>query len=99
MASIQGYGGQGGSRRARSLTRTHPAEVSLQDALNAVADPVRRTIIREPADASDGSRACGTFDLPVSRTARSHPLHRAARRGADRTARCRPTTTQSAARR
>jgi DNA-binding transcriptional ArsR family regulator len=71
-AAGPGYGEQGGSQRARSLTHTHPAEVSLQDALNAVADPVRRTIIRELTDASDWSRACGTFDLPVSKATRSH---------------------------
>ncbi|OPG07080.1 helix-turn-helix transcriptional regulator [Microbispora sp. GKU 823] len=58
--------------RARSLVHRHPREVSLQTALDAVADPVRRAIIRELAGQPDWTRACGTFDLPVSKATRSH---------------------------
>ncbi|WP_432927065.1 ArsR/SmtB family transcription factor [Microbispora sp. CA-135349] len=46
--------------------------MSLQTALDAVADPVRRAIIRELAGHPDWTRACGTFDLPVSKATRSH---------------------------
>jgi DNA-binding transcriptional ArsR family regulator len=58
--------------RARSLTHVHPGAVSLQAALNAVADPVRRMIVRELAGQPDWTRTCGTFDLPVSKATRSH---------------------------
>ena len=62
----------GGTARARGLTHRHPAQVSLQDALDAVGDPVRRMILRELAGRPDWTRACGTFDLPVSKATRSH---------------------------
>jgi DNA-binding transcriptional ArsR family regulator len=66
--------GQRGSARARGLTHRHPSQVPLQDALDAVADPVRRAILRELAGQPDWTRACGTFDLPVSKATRSHHL-------------------------
>ncbi|MGW9212978.1 ArsR/SmtB family transcription factor [Embleya sp. NPDC055664] len=44
----------------------------LQDALDALSDPVRRAILRELAAAPDWERACGTFDLPVTKATRSH---------------------------
>jgi DNA-binding transcriptional ArsR family regulator len=46
--------------------------VSRQKALDAVADPIRRMIVRELAGQPDWTRACGTFDLPVSKATRSH---------------------------
>ncbi|MEV6875847.1 transcriptional regulator [Amycolatopsis sp. NPDC051128] len=58
--------------RARGLTHVLPAEVSLQDALAAVADPVRRSILRELAAVPEWTKACGTFDLPVTKATRSH---------------------------
>lgn len=58
--------------RTRNLTHRHPSRVSLQDALAALADPVRRAILRDLADAPDWTRACGTFDLPVGKATRSH---------------------------
>ncbi|PSJ27118.1 transcriptional regulator [Streptosporangium nondiastaticum] len=60
------------SQRARNLSHVHPADVTLNDALTALADPVRRTIVRELAGGSDWTRACGTFDLPVTKATRSH---------------------------
>jgi DNA-binding transcriptional ArsR family regulator len=60
------------SARARGLTHVNPAEVSLQDALAAVADPVRREILRELAAVPEWTKACGTFDLPVAKATRSH---------------------------
>ncbi|MFD7284597.1 ArsR/SmtB family transcription factor [Streptomyces sp. NPDC059863] len=60
------------ARRTRNLVHADPAEVSLQDALDALADPVRRSILRECAGEPDFSRACGTFDLPVSKATASH---------------------------
>ncbi|MBF6043803.1 helix-turn-helix domain-containing protein [Streptomyces sp. NRRL B-1677] len=64
--------GRAQSRRARSLSHVHPADVTLSDALTALADPVRRTIVRELAGGPDWTRACGTFDLPVTKATRSH---------------------------
>lgn len=60
------------SARARNLTHADPAAVSLQEALDALADPVRRTILRELAATPDWTRACGTFDLPVTKATSSH---------------------------
>ncbi|MET8333972.1 ArsR/SmtB family transcription factor [Streptosporangium canum] len=65
-------GGPAGSARARNLTHVHPADVPLQAALDAVADPVRRAILCELAGEPDWTRACGTFDLPVGKATRSH---------------------------
>ncbi|MFF2128864.1 hypothetical protein ACFVW1_26435 [Streptomyces olivochromogenes] len=55
------------ARRTRNLVHVDPTEVSLQSALDALSDPVRRSILRECAGEPDFSRACGTFDLPVSK--------------------------------
>lgn len=60
------------SARARNLTHVDPAEVPLQTALDALADPVRRTILRELAGTADWTRPCGTFNLPVTKATRSH---------------------------
>jgi DNA-binding transcriptional ArsR family regulator len=49
-----------------------PADVSLQDALEALSDPVRRSILRQLADSPDWSRACGSFDLPITKATGSH---------------------------
>ncbi|MEV0531044.1 helix-turn-helix domain-containing protein [Kitasatospora sp. NPDC050463] len=64
--------GDGRSRRARGLEHTDPSEVTLQEALQVLADPVRRAIVRELAACADWSRACGTFELGVSKATRSH---------------------------
>lgn len=58
----------------RTLALTHPelADVSLQIALDALGDPVRRAIIHQLAAVPDWTRACGTFDLSVSKATRSH---------------------------
>ena len=60
------------SARARGLVHVHPADVALQDVLSAVADPVRRAILRELASSPEWERSCGTFDLPVTKATRSH---------------------------
>ncbi|EMF00368.1 helix-turn-helix domain-containing protein [Streptomyces mobaraensis NBRC 13819 = DSM 40847] len=46
---------------------TDPAEVPLETALLALADPVRRTLVRELAAAGDWERPCGSFDVPVTK--------------------------------
>jgi DNA-binding transcriptional ArsR family regulator len=60
------------ARRRGSPVHTDPADVALQDALDALTDPVRRSILRELATEPDFTRACGTFDLPVSKATASH---------------------------
>jgi DNA-binding transcriptional ArsR family regulator len=60
------------SQRARGLHHTDPCDVTLQDALHALVDPVRRQILRTLAGEPDFARACGTFDLPVSKATASH---------------------------
>lgn len=60
------------TRRTRNLVHTDPADVPLQDALDALADPVRRSILCELSAEPDFTRACGTFDLPVSKATASH---------------------------
>ncbi|WP_432890931.1 ArsR/SmtB family transcription factor [Kribbella sp. CA-245084] len=60
------------SARARTLSHVDPAEVPLQTALDALADPVRRSILRDLATHDDWTRACGTFDLPVKKATASH---------------------------
>ncbi|GAA1119112.1 helix-turn-helix domain-containing protein [Kribbella jejuensis] len=58
--------------RARTLTHADPAGVPLQAALDALADPVRRSILRDLAAHDDWTRACGTFDLPIKKATASH---------------------------
>jgi DNA-binding transcriptional ArsR family regulator len=60
------------SARARALSHNDPSDVPLQDALEAIADPIRRAILRDLAAHPDWTRTCGTFDLPVGKATRSH---------------------------
>ncbi|MGI8779003.1 MAG: ArsR/SmtB family transcription factor [Solirubrobacteraceae bacterium] len=60
------------SARARDLVNHHPRDVTLQAALGALADPVRRAILYELADDADWARACGSFDLGVAKSTVSH---------------------------
>ncbi|MGW2649136.1 ArsR/SmtB family transcription factor [Streptomyces sp. NPDC001393] len=46
---------------------TDPGAVPLEAALLALADPVRRTLVRELAQAGDWERSCGSFDVPVTK--------------------------------
>jgi DNA-binding transcriptional ArsR family regulator len=54
--------------------------VTLQAALEALSDPVRRKVIRSLAAVPDWSMPCGAFDLGVSKATSSH--HFAVLRGA-----------------
>ena len=56
----------------RSLVHADLATVTLQEALDALADPVRRSILRELSAGPDFTRPCGSFDLPVSKATASH---------------------------
>jgi len=57
---------------ARSPAHVHPEAVTLQTALEALSDPVRRMILTDLAQHPEWTRTCGTFDLPVGKTTRSH---------------------------
>jgi len=61
--------------RPRTVSRTveNPSvdEVSLQQLLEALVDPVRRSVVRQLASAGE-DKSCGTFDLPVSRSTSTH---------------------------
>lgn len=59
------------SHRAAPV-HTHPDDVPLQDALGALADPVRLQLVRELAGEPDWTRGCGSFDVPVGKAALSH---------------------------
>ncbi|MGH8827026.1 MAG: ArsR/SmtB family transcription factor [Jiangellaceae bacterium] len=56
----------------RPVESVHPREVSIQAALESLADPVRAKIVRDLAAADDFSIACGAFDVAVSKATLSH---------------------------
>ena len=56
---------------SRSVDNPSVAEVSLQQLLEALVDPVRRSVVRQLAASAD-DKSCGTFDLPVSRSTSTH---------------------------
>lgn len=60
------------SNRTRSLTHASPCEVTLQAALDALGDPVRRRIVRELAEVPDWTRPCGTFTHLTAKSTLSH---------------------------
>ncbi|USQ89482.1 helix-turn-helix domain-containing protein [Streptomyces phaeoluteigriseus] len=61
--------------RPRTSARTvdHPdvSQISLQQFLEALVDPVRRTVVSQLADAGKDI-SCGTFDVPVSLSTLTH---------------------------
>ncbi|MET8546370.1 helix-turn-helix domain-containing protein [Kitasatospora sp. NPDC004799] len=61
--------------RARVTARVivHPGveDVSVQQVLEALADPARRTVVRALAH-TPAHLSCGSFDLPVGRSTSSH---------------------------
>ena len=58
--------------RAQGLTHADPETVSLQTALEALVDPVRRSILRQLAASPEWTMACGTFELSVTKATGSH---------------------------
>ncbi|MEU3459284.1 helix-turn-helix transcriptional regulator [Streptomyces sp. NPDC006733] len=54
-------------------TPTHPdvADVDLQQVLEALVDPVRRSIVTQ-LDAAGADIACGAFDIAVSKSTATH---------------------------
>ncbi len=56
----------------RPVESVHPRDVDLQAALETLADPVRRQIVRALAGADDFTVPCGAFDVAVSKATLSH---------------------------
>jgi DNA-binding transcriptional ArsR family regulator len=54
----------------------HPdlSEVSVQQVLEALVDPVRRMVVSQLARAGE-DMSCGTFDAPVSLSTLTHHFH------------------------
>ncbi|MDN3241783.1 ArsR/SmtB family transcription factor [Glycomyces tritici] len=61
------------AQQERGRTSVHPevGDVPLQQVLEALVDPVRRGILRELYDSGE-DRACGTFDIAVSKSTATH---------------------------
>jgi DNA-binding transcriptional ArsR family regulator len=68
MASVR----RRSNKPTRTLEHVHPDDVTLQAALDALADPVRRSIVGQLAATPEWTRACGTFELPVGKATSSH---------------------------
>lgn len=54
------------------MSTPDPTDDELQEALEVVSDPVRRSILRQLASCPDWSLACSMFDLPVGKATSSH---------------------------
>ncbi|WP_328538552.1 ArsR/SmtB family transcription factor [Streptomyces sp. NBC_00344] len=54
-------------------TQPHPevSQVGLQSVLEAMVDPVRRSIVTQ-LDAAGEDLTCGSFDIPVSKSTATH---------------------------
>jgi DNA-binding transcriptional ArsR family regulator len=57
--------------RRRAPAHPEVGDVPLQQVLEALVDPVRRGILRELYDSGE-DRACGTFDIAVSKSTATH---------------------------
>jgi DNA-binding transcriptional ArsR family regulator len=53
------------------LPEPHVTEVRLEAVLQALGDPVRLLIVSQ-LHASENTRTCGSFDLPVGKSTASH---------------------------
>lgn len=55
----------------RTPPHPEPAEFDLQRVLEALVDPVRRSIVSQLAAGGEDIR-CGAFDIPVSKSTATH---------------------------
>lgn len=60
------------ARRHAPAEHVHPRDVSLPAALAALSDPTRMAIVQEIAAGEDWERACGSFDVQVTKATLSH---------------------------
>ncbi|WP_058041177.1 ArsR/SmtB family transcription factor [Streptomyces roseifaciens] len=63
-----------GSKQERVPPHPDIRTISLQQVLEALADPVRRRIVRE-LHAAHQDLTCGAIDLPVSKSTATHHFH------------------------
>ncbi|MEU5299394.1 ArsR/SmtB family transcription factor [Streptomyces noursei] len=63
-------------RAGRDRTPPHPdiTTITLQQVLEALVDPVRRSIVRQ-LHANHRDFSCGSFELPVSKSTATHHFH------------------------
>ncbi|WAL69935.1 winged helix-turn-helix domain-containing protein [Amycolatopsis cynarae] len=47
-------------------------EINLNAVFSALADPLRRGIVRELLDGDGSERACASFELPKAKSTRTH---------------------------
>jgi len=61
---------------AQATTLAHPtrSEIQIESVLHALADPVRLRIVRELAPLGDKGAPCGSIELPVTKSTRTHHL-------------------------
>jgi DNA-binding transcriptional ArsR family regulator len=59
---------------AQATTLAHPdrSAIQIESVLHALADPIRLRIVRELARVGDEGIACGTVELPVTKSTRTH---------------------------
>ncbi|MFI5933083.1 ArsR/SmtB family transcription factor [Actinoplanes sp. NPDC051494] len=55
----------------RTLPHPTPGEFRIDTVLTALADPIRRRIVRQLAD-GHGDQACIAFELPVTKSTSTH---------------------------
>jgi DNA-binding transcriptional ArsR family regulator len=55
-----------------SLTDVAPGDLELATVLHAFSDPIRLRIVASLAD--DNEWTCGSFDLPIAKSTKSHHL-------------------------
>lgn len=55
----------------RPLHHPAPSQLELTDVLHALSDPVRLEIVRT-LSTGDCTRRCGAFDVPVTKSTRTH---------------------------
>ncbi|MEU1419657.1 MULTISPECIES: helix-turn-helix transcriptional regulator [unclassified Kitasatospora] len=65
---------QRGGQQHRIPPHPDVREIGLQQVLEALVDPVRRRIVAE-LDTAVEDLACGTIDLPVSKSTATHHFH------------------------
>jgi DNA-binding transcriptional ArsR family regulator len=71
-ANMLGYDGVMASRTATELVHPDRAEFQFPAVMNALSDPMRLVIVARLAAAGpDGELACGTFNLPISKSTQS----------------------------
>ncbi|WP_245886349.1 ArsR/SmtB family transcription factor [Umezawaea tangerina] len=56
-----------------ALPHPEPDEIRIEAVLQALADPVRLTIVRALAESETGI-ACGCIELPISKSTRTHHI-------------------------